>query len=273
VQPLFHATTGKGKRKAHFSGMSERSYTILRELSLSSVVARDASNRQVILKTLPPDCLLEGQLNPNIADRLRRVREIAMTDAANLRGVERFEGRIVLVWDFVEGIDFNTHAADPALSPEAVARLVRELIHTVQRFHATGLVHGALHTGNVLVDPRGRIVLIDVSPLLFLDPRRDERAVMEMCRNLADQRRDTDSSLASVLSAAFESDSPMKALATHLSAPRTPQRTTASRIRIRSRSLIAALVVLILGAGVAIGIQRFVHRNQPPPITPPKLAD
>src|SRR5437667_9586081 len=110
-------------------------YTILRELSpAKSFLARDSCGRSVVLKVLPPDCLLEGQLNPNIAQRLRRVREIAMTDVANLRGVER-DGLIAfLAWDFVEGIPFDVYASDPNRSSEELARLARELVHTVERF-------------------------------------------------------------------------------------------------------------------------------------------
>src|SRR5439155_4918283 len=117
-------------------------YVILRELSPGkSFLARDSSGRSVVLKILPHDCLLEDQLNPNIAERLRRVREIAMTDVAHLRGVEREGDRTFLVWDFVEGIPFDTFAANT----DRLTPLVRELIRTVEHFHSTGLVHGAIH--------------------------------------------------------------------------------------------------------------------------------
>ena len=171
----------------------------------------DVSGRLVVLKTLPPDCLLEGQLNPNIAERLRRIREIAMTDVANLRGVERDGERTVLVWDFVEGAGFDAYASDPERDPAA---LMRELVHTVEQFHSTGLVHGALHSGNVLVDATGRIKLIDASPLLFLDPARDQRAVLEMCRQLVNLH--PDAGLAAAVVEAGEADSPLHVLSARL---------------------------------------------------------
>jgi len=250
--------------------MPASDYTNLRELSSKSLLARDPSGRMIVLKTLPSDCLLESQLNPNIADRLRRVREIAMTDVANLRGVARVEDRIVLVWDFVDGVSFDAYASDPQRTSDEAIRLVRELIHTVEHFHATGLAHGALHSGNVVVDSLGQIKLIDVSPLLFLDPLRDERAVLEMCRHLANLRHDLDDTLDSAVIAASESSSPMQTLSAKLSVPRTVPRANPSRVRIRRRSLIVALIVLLLGAGAAIGIDRFVRRNQPATLTPPR---
>lgn len=209
-------------------------YSIVRELrSGKSFLARDASGRLVVLKILPPDCLLEGQLNPNIAQRLRRVREIAMTDVANLRGVERAGEQVFLVWDYVEGASFES-------SPNK-AELKDELIRVVEHFHATGLVHGAVHSGNVLVDLAGRIKLIDVSPLLFLDPKRDEQAVAEICRNISNEP-----------SAVPEKPSP--------------------RVRVRRRTLFAALLLALIGAGTGIAISRMVSHAQPPLLTPPRLA-
>src|SRR5256714_11097618 len=116
--------------------MQFEEHTILRELSLGKTfLARDACGRSVVLKLLPSDCLLEGELNPNIAQRLRRVREIAMTDVANLRGVERAGEQVFLVWDYVEGVPFES-------APNR-AELQEGLVRVVEHFHATGLVHGA----------------------------------------------------------------------------------------------------------------------------------
>lgn len=218
-------------------------YTIVRELSPGKAfLSRDTCGRPVVLKILPPDCLLEGQLNPNIAQRLRRVREIAMTDVANLRGVERAEEQVFLVWDYVEGVPFEACAKD--LQPEKAADLVNELNRVVEHFHATGLVHGALHSGNVLVDPSGGIKLIDVSPLLFLDPTRDEQAVLRMCQDIGDR---------------FDS-SPGEQ-------PKLPP-----RVRTRRRTVVAALLLMLIGAGAAIAISRVLQRAQPPLLTPPHLA-
>jgi hypothetical protein len=212
-------------------------YEILEELTPGkSFRARDLFGREVVLKILPPDCLLEGALNPNIADRLRRVREIAMTDIANLRGVERDGNRAFLVWDFVPGVRIDEFAGD-------TTNLVRDLKQTVEHFHSTGLVHGALHAGNVLVDVSGRIWLIDVSPLLFLDPKRDEHAIESLCATMTREQH---------------------AL---VDLPKL-----APRVRVRRRTLLAAMGVILFGAGVAITIHRVVSRNQPALPTPPKLA-
>jgi tRNA A-37 threonylcarbamoyl transferase component Bud32 len=214
-------------------------YTIVRELSpQKSYLAADPASRKVVLKMLPPDCLLQGQLNPTVADRLRRIREVALTDVANLRGVERDGSSVFLVWDYVEGIPFDEYQGDRAL-------LARELVRTMDHFHATGLVHGALHERNVVVDPSGRIKLIDVSPLLHLDPERDERAVRAMCERIADK------SVALTNTPGEESSAPRRTL--------------------RRRTLCAALLLAMIGSAAAVVIHRLARDAQPQAITPPRL--
>jgi hypothetical protein len=47
--------------------------------------------------------------------------------------------------------------------------------------HAHGIVHGAIHERNVIIDPQGRLRLTHVSPLLYSDPTVDDKAVAELC--------------------------------------------------------------------------------------------
>jgi hypothetical protein len=233
----------------------------------------DAQPRHVVLKLLPPDCLLEGQLNPSVAERLRRVREIAMTSVPTLIGVERRGDETFLVWQRIEGVPFETAALRDHVTDDQAIALVREMLHTVERFHATGLVHGALHSNNVLVRD-GRIYLIDVSPLLFLDPKHDEQAVLRMVQRVADARNEPDSGLANTLRAALRRPNPMQELALQLSAHATGEtlKTAATtRPRLRRRTLLAALLMLMIGIGIASAIARSLHHKRPT-FTPPPLA-
>jgi tRNA A-37 threonylcarbamoyl transferase component Bud32 len=237
------------------------------------MLATDSQHRQVVLKPLPPDCLLEGQLNPNVAERLRRVREIAMTNVPTLIGVERRDDGTYLVWQHIDGVPFEIAATDCKINSDQAIALVREMLHTAERFHATGLVHGALHSGNVLVRD-GRIYLIDVSPLLYLDPKRDEQAVMQMVQRVVDAREESDSALGNALKAALRRPSPMQELAAQLSAHaagETLRSTAPPRPQIRRRTLLAALLTLVVGIGFAVAIARAVYRNRPT-FTPPPLA-
>jgi hypothetical protein len=138
----------------------------------SKIVVRDG--RRVALKALAADCLLDGELHPSIALRLTRVRELPMTAVANLHGVERIDGSAFLIWDFVEGRPLEGLTATERASVEREVRLV------VETLHSHGIVHGAIHGGNIIVDGRGGVHVTHVSPLLHADEAVDLAALAKL---------------------------------------------------------------------------------------------
>ena len=134
-------------------------------------LVRDSSQRQLVIKALPDDCLRHGQLHPSVQDRLARFRELPLMTFASLIGVERFRGRFVTVSEYVRGVSLSDAA------PADRRRVLESLRHTVAALHGMGLVHGGLHGGNVIVDERGELRVIDPSPLLHDDPAEDLAAL------------------------------------------------------------------------------------------------
>ena len=148
-------------------------YRIARTLSPDrTFLAVDADGRQVILKMLDEDCLLRGKLHPDIHDRLARVREMANTSVANLFGVERDGNRIFAVWEYLQGKTFDQRVAEMQSASELLT-LARELSLAVESMHALGIVHGQIHTGNVIINAHSRVRLTHVSPLLYDNPASD----------------------------------------------------------------------------------------------------
>src|SRR2546423_393275 len=133
---------------------------VLRMVGMADAVGADITVRRVMLKPLPADCLLDGEIHPNIKERLERIRQIPHSGVAALLGVQRDEsGGAWLVWETIEGQSFNNAASDPRRTLRDLASLMRELALSVESFHATGLVHGAISQDNVIVDHDGRIRL------------------------------------------------------------------------------------------------------------------
>lgn len=117
--------------------------------------------RPVVLKRVPDDCLHRGGLHPAIRDRLARLQQVPHPALAQLRAVDRLPAGTFAVWDPVDGRPWH-----PTAPPLPVVRAVEAL-------HAHGLVHGAIHPGNVLLTPAGDVRLLHPSPYLYTDPAAD----------------------------------------------------------------------------------------------------
>jgi hypothetical protein len=210
------------------------------------------------LKRLDDDCLLDGQLHPSIRQRLERVREVPLTQVANLIRVEKADnGPAQLVWEFVLGTPLEEIRGG---DETAWKRLSREVILAVEALHSTGIVHGAIHERNVIIDPRGDVRLTHVSPLLYTDTDHDAADVIDMLDALV-SRDVPESKLARLLAAAREERLPLSALyarIVELDAEPPPPQAEVSRRRFSLAAVIAAVVVAAAGVAVAAGVMWYV---------------
>ena len=141
--------------------------------------ATDDAGEPVILKRLDPECLQHGRLHPNVKERLARIRELPLRDLAVLHGVDLFNGEAVLVWDDLPGETlerFLQHNSSPTLA--------RDIALLVDALHGHGIVHGAIHSRNIIVDNTGRPRLTHLSPLLHYDLDVDRADLDKMLREL-----------------------------------------------------------------------------------------
>ncbi len=130
----------------------------------------------VILKRLPGECLSRGRLHPSVRRRLECVRELAHGEVAVLLGVEREGDAAWAVWEDVAGMTLEEWMA---CGPDdaAVTGVRREVELAVAGLHGLGIVHGAIHGRNVIVQEGGRVKLTHLGPLLHHAPGVDLRAV------------------------------------------------------------------------------------------------
>ena len=167
------------------SPVSIAGHFIVRQLSsLPTYLAKSETGRDVVLKPLDPDCLLQGRLHPSIYARLSRVRELAHPGVANLHGVDVHDKHPWLVWDYVHGTPID-QLVRTRKDPRQLMNIGRELLVAVDALHAVGIVHGAIRPGNVIVDPRDRVILTHLSPLLHDDPAVDTHATAQLLATLA----------------------------------------------------------------------------------------
>ncbi len=168
-------------------------YELVRWLSDQRTgLCRAENGRLLVLKRLGDDCLLDGQLHPDIRDRLAHIREMAHAQVATLISVERDrDGAAWTVRQYVEGADFEAWVCDNSRDERQAARMLRELVLAVESLNDMGIVHGQLSTSNVIVDAQGKLHLLDLSPLLFQDESKDVSAICSMYQRILACRRNS----------------------------------------------------------------------------------
>jgi hypothetical protein len=273
---------GNGEASVEWPG-DVGGYEVLRELGEGgqSALAVAPGRRTVVLKRLEADCLVRAganpKLHPSIKDRLARVRELAHARVANLYGVEHDRGVVYLVWEHVEGRTLEDWAVAKEVSPRDLLVAARELILTVEALHARGIVHGAIHGRNVIVDPQGKLKLTHVSPLLYHDPEHDTASIAELFSELAARRGELDSPLERLAEEAGEPDGTLRSMGARAASlidlrrdeePDEVERRADARRRAASRWAAAALVAAaLLGAWE---LKRVVREMTPKVPKPPE---
>jgi serine/threonine protein kinase len=238
-------------------------YTIIGVLSPGRSWLARAGGRDVVLKILEEDCLLAGKLHPSIAERLSRVRELPQRYVANLHGVETDHDTTFLVWDYVPGVSLRQAIESGA----SLKRMARELLLAVDALHARGIVHGRIHEGNVIVDDRSRVWLIDISPLLFSDAREDATGALALLRQSADEFADAE--MQERLRSLDECDVTIAELERRLTHREAVMENPESHPfdAVRLRSLLWAALALAAGIAIALAVPWNTTRSTTQPAT------
>lgn len=231
-------------------------YRVIRELRVGQTyLVHGCGGREVIFKRLDRDCLLGGQLHPNIRERLSRVRELADITVANLYGVERAAGGVWMVWEYVPGAPLEQWAVQ-ARSAKDRAAILQDVHLRVRSLHAMGIVHGALHERNVIIDPRGRVRLTHVSPFLYHETDTDEQAMRQMAMDLA-----TCWGVDPARSEREQGAGPHARTGMAVGALTSDDRGESRRGR--AWALVAALLAILVGGILALAIYRHASRAAP----------
>ena len=100
--------------------------------------------------------------------RLRRIARCSDDSLVHVVAVAIDGDAVVLVRALDPGLSLGRLAAVGSLASGQVAALAEGILGGLGALHSRGLVHGAIHSGNVLVDADGRVRLCDAG----LAPRR-----------------------------------------------------------------------------------------------------
>jgi hypothetical protein len=187
---------------------------------------------------------------------------------ANLFGVERDGGDAYLMWEYVEGVSFDTYAG-AGHSLKEMAALARELVLAVDLLHMQGIVHGALIGSNVFVTFGSTVRLTHISPFLYTDPHTDIECVWNLLEHVAEQLGDGGMPLAALVTDTRELNLSLRQLATRLGAlidTRDARRelavVAAESSPQRRRALVGAALVAVIGIALAWGAWHTIQNGR-----------
>ncbi len=158
---------------------------------------QESTGRTVAVKLLRRE-LMRPVAESTVRAGARRLLDI---DVPELAGAIDFIGfddwRPCVVTELVEGKAVTEHADTRALGAEERLDLVIAVARAIDKAHRRGLLHGGLRPGNVLVDGRGALRILDLGLLqwfdheLYLSLLMDEGLVEETIAFLAPEQTQT----------------------------------------------------------------------------------
>jgi hypothetical protein len=138
--------------------------------------ATDASGQMVSLKLLDADGQRAANAPERAATELAAIQHQGLASIIDVfTGPGLWHGEIppedafsylYVASSWVDGQSLSQAAP---LAPAAVGQLVRDLTEAVDEMHSAGFVHGDLHPGNVVVQPHGSAVVIDLGAARPID--------------------------------------------------------------------------------------------------------
>jgi len=137
--------------------------------------ARDTSlKRDVALKVLHGEFLTDA----NRLARLQREAEILASlnhaNVAHIYGLERCEGRTVLVMELIDGITLAERIAQGPLSPNEALGIVLQIAAALEAAHEHGIVHRDLKPTNVKLNRDDNVKVLDFGIAKARDPRASD---------------------------------------------------------------------------------------------------
>ncbi|MEW5875531.1 MAG: protein kinase [Candidatus Zixiibacteriota bacterium] len=147
-------------------GQSIKHYTITGKLGAGGMgevyLASDAKlDRQVALKFLPSSLWNETEAQQRLIREAKAASKLDHPNIVTIYGIEEHEGRPFIVMAHVRGVTLKEYCTSQKRSLGELIDLAVQMAEGLQSAHEAGVVHRDLKPGNILVDDRGRVRVLD----------------------------------------------------------------------------------------------------------------
>jgi len=141
-------------------------YEILRKLGEGGMgevwLARDSKlDREVAIKVLPPEMVSDPERLQRFQREAKAVASLNHPNIVTIHSVEEADGVPFFAMEFVNGGTLSSLIPDEGLPPAVFLNLAIPMADALSAAHERGVTHRDLKPGNIMVDERGRLKVLD----------------------------------------------------------------------------------------------------------------
>src|SRR5205085_1531052 len=119
------------------------------------------SGQTLALKRLHPQLADQPEALARLKRELTALSALEHPGIVGVREVVYLSGELVIVMDFIDGVDLADMLRAGPLSIEDAENIARSLLDVLQQAHAMGIVHRDLKPANVRVRNDGKVFVLD----------------------------------------------------------------------------------------------------------------
>lgn len=118
-------------------------------------------NRDVALKTIPPNLYLDGQYLERLRREGRTLGSVNHPNVASLYAIEEWDGRVAMVMELVEGETLARRLTRSKIAIGEMLSVAIQICEAVEAAHRKRIIHRDLKPGNVMIARGGLVKVLD----------------------------------------------------------------------------------------------------------------
>jgi serine/threonine protein kinase len=150
-------------------------YTLVRKIGEGGMAEvwearHDQLGSRAAIKFLLPDFARNKDLQERFLNEGKRQAQLQHPNIIPAMDFFQVEGRSFLVMQYVEGenLENRLKKENPPLTLDEVRSIARDILSALEYAHSKGVVHRDIKPSNMLLDPNGRVLLMDFGIALAL---------------------------------------------------------------------------------------------------------